>query len=74
MKTTKPLQKLAYRLDGAAFLFDVYVFVCFLGKNNFAMKRLQFHSFETTFGASEAPGRGDAFYDGFRADFEIDSS
>ena len=42
-------------------------------KINFAIKRLQFHSFEATFGASGAPGRGDADYDGFGADFQIDS-
>ena len=34
----------------------------------------QFHVFGTTFGASDAPGPGDAFGDGFRADFENDSS
>ena len=44
------------------------------GFDDFAMKRLQFHPLGATFGASEAPGRGDAFYDGFRADFEIDPS
>ena len=37
-------------------------------KFNLAIKRLQFHSFEATFGASGAPGRGDSIYDGFGAD------
>ena len=39
-----------------------------------AIKRLQFHSFETTFGASEAPGHGASIYDGLKADFVIDST
>ena len=34
-----------------------------------SIKRLQFHSFEVTFGASGAPGRGDADYDGLGAKF-----
>ena len=38
-------------------------------KFNLAIKRLQFHSFEATFGASGAPGRGDADYDGLGAKF-----
>ena len=36
-------------------------------KINFAIKWFQFHYFETTFGASGAPGRGDADYDGLGA-------
>ena len=36
---------------------------------NFAIKRLQFHSFETTFGASEAPGHGASVYDGLEVEF-----
>ena len=34
-----------------------------------AIKRLQFHPFGTTFGASEAPGHGESIYDGSGADF-----
>ena len=37
------------------------------------MKRLQFRPPGATFGASGAPGRGDADYDGLGADFQIDS-
>ena len=35
-----------------------------------AIKRLQFHYFGTTFGASDAPGHGASVYDGLRVDFE----
>ena len=35
------------------------------------MKRLQFHPPGTTFGASEAPGRGASVYDGLKVDFGI---
>ena len=34
-----------------------------------AIKRLQFHPFGTTFGASEATGHGESIYDGSGADF-----
>ena len=40
-------------------------------KFNLAIKRLQFHSFEATFGASEAPGHGASIYDGFGAVSEL---
>ena len=42
-------------------------------QNQFRHKTASISLFEVTFGASGAPGRGDADYDGFRADFQIDS-
>ena len=42
--------------------FGVPISVRKLPKINFAMKRLQFHSFGTTLGTSEAPGHGASFF------------
>ena len=42
-----------------------------LPKIDFVIKRLQFQLFETTFGASEAPGHGASIYDGFGAVSEL---
>ena len=44
---------------------------CAASEASEAIKRLQFHPFETTFGASEAPWYGASIYDGLKVDFEI---
>ena len=51
----------------------MYMYIgCAASEASEAIKRLQFHHFGTTFGASEAPGHGASIYDGLKVDFEID--
>ena len=53
----------------------MYMYIgCAASEASEAIKRLQFHPFGTTFGASEAPGHGASIYDGLKVDFVIGST